>query len=164
MEVYRGYHLAFKMKNDWEYVERVGCDSAVVIIPITMDGNVILVEQMRHPIGRPVIEFPAGLVGDNDKGELVIDAAVRELHEETGYMPVAKGYEYLGQFPTPPGLTNEKVHMIRMLVMKDPDIIPEEGITVHSVPLEDLNIFCNSMTEADVSIKVLLYSLKYESF
>jgi len=57
---------------------------AVVIIPITEDGNFVMVVESRPNTSETVVvEFPAGMV---DKGESPLDAAKRELLEETGYV------------------------------------------------------------------------------
>ncbi len=57
---------------------------AVVIIPITADGNFVMVIQSRpNTKENVVVEFPAGMV---DEGEETIEAAKRELLEETGYV------------------------------------------------------------------------------
>jgi 8-oxo-dGTP pyrophosphatase MutT (NUDIX family) len=53
-----------------------------LVVPVTTEGDFILVRQYKHGVGRIVIEFPAGMV---DPGERPEDAAHRELAEETGY-------------------------------------------------------------------------------
>jgi ADP-ribose pyrophosphatase len=62
-----------------EYVIHPG---AVVVVPVLDDGRVVLVRQHRHPVGRVMIEFPAGKL---DAGEDLRACAERELVEETGY-------------------------------------------------------------------------------
>lgn len=162
-EMCTGKFLSLKKQGTWEYVERKGCSSAVIIIPITYNNEVILVEQMRIPLGRNVIEFPAGLVGDDCPTEEYIDAATRELKEETGYVPVGESYDYFGEFCTSPGLTNEKVHMLRLAVKKECDSEPEEGITVHVVPLSELRSWLREKSKTcDVSVKTFLYAMKCE--
>ena len=52
-----------------------------MVIPIFDDGRVLLERQYRHPMGRVMVEFPAGKL---DPGEAVLDCARRELIEETG--------------------------------------------------------------------------------
>ncbi len=60
---------------------------AVVIIPITTEGNYLVVVQARPNTYETVaIEFPAGMVDKNENNEY---AAIRELVEETGYVPTS---------------------------------------------------------------------------
>jgi 8-oxo-dGTP pyrophosphatase MutT (NUDIX family) len=67
----------------------------VTMVPVLPDGRIILVEQYRHGLGRVCRELPAGNI---DAGEDPLLAAVRELHEETGYRaasaPIALGSLY----------------------------------------------------------------------
>lgn len=55
---------------------------AVAIVALLDDGRVVLERQYRHPVGRVMLEFPAGKV---DPGEDRLACARRELLEETGY-------------------------------------------------------------------------------
>lgn len=55
---------------------------AVMVIPLLDDGRIVLERQFRHPIGRVMVEFPAGKL---DPGEDRLACAKRELQEETGY-------------------------------------------------------------------------------
>lgn len=55
---------------------------AVMVIPLLDDGRIVLERQYRHPIGRVLVEFPAGKL---DAGEDHLACAKRELREETGY-------------------------------------------------------------------------------
>lgn len=86
--LYEGKYKRLVEKDGWEFVERVNCCGIVLIIPMTDDHKVVFVEQFRVPVGKTVIEFPAGLAdGANTqtKEETLEDAARRELIEETGY-------------------------------------------------------------------------------
>ena len=84
-------HLQLVRRGGWEYVERPNVTGIVVIVPVTRDGELVLIEQYRVPVDRPVIELPAGLAGDvpGTEGERLEAAARRELLEETGYRPAA---------------------------------------------------------------------------
>jgi ADP-ribose pyrophosphatase len=70
------------VQRRWEAMERVNCHGIVVIVPITEEGEAVLIRQFRPPVNSYVVEFPAGL---NDRGEEIEEAAARELLEETGY-------------------------------------------------------------------------------
>jgi 8-oxo-dGTP pyrophosphatase MutT (NUDIX family) len=86
----------------WEAVERVNCKGIVVIIPVTKEGDLLLIRQFRPVLNSYVIEFPAGL---NDKGETLLDAARRELIEETGY--TSETFELIAEGPVSSGLSTE---------------------------------------------------------
>ena len=63
-----------------EYIVHPG---AVVIVPLLDDGRLLLERQFRYPVGRVMIEFPAGKL--DVQGEDRLACAKRELLEETGY-------------------------------------------------------------------------------
>src|SRR5215469_11646974 len=64
---------------DWYYVDT---PPSVMIVPVTADGNLVLVRQYRHNLKAHVLEFPAGTISDGEEREA---AALRELEEETGH-------------------------------------------------------------------------------
>ncbi|HCF91497.1 MAG TPA: NUDIX hydrolase, partial [Firmicutes bacterium] len=68
------------------------------------DGRLVLVRQYRHPIGRELLEIPAGKL---DGGEPPEQCAVRELSEETGLQPIE--LLELGKIVTAPGFCNEGI-------------------------------------------------------
>ncbi len=71
-----------------EYIIHPG---AVMVVPLLDDGRVVLERQFRYPVGRVMVEFPAGKL---DAGEGSLRCAQRELQEETGY--VATEWAYAG--------------------------------------------------------------------
>jgi ADP-ribose pyrophosphatase len=62
-----------------EYVVHPG---AVAVMPLLDDGRLVLERQFRYPVGRVMLEIPAGKI---DAGESTLACAARELLEETGY-------------------------------------------------------------------------------
>src|SRR5689334_15923154 len=93
--VWAGKYIEARRKGRWEFVGRANNIHAAVIVAID-DGNVLLVEQNRVPLGGPCLELPAGLVGDQNAGETAEESAARELEEETGYR--AERIEVIGRF------------------------------------------------------------------
>lgn len=85
------------------------------VVPLTDDGDVILVRQWRQPLGSFTLELPSGGVDeDEDPGE----AARRELFEETGFR--AEELEHLVAVHTSTGRTTEVCHLFRCLAVRDP--------------------------------------------
>lgn len=120
-----------------EIVEHPG---AVGVVALDDDGNVVLVNQYRHPVRRYVDELPAGLL-DVD-GELPLAAAQRELFEEAAL--VAAEWHVLVDLYTSPGMTDEaiRIYLARGLtdVGADDRFSPEHEeitLTVRRVPLAD---------------------------
>jgi 8-oxo-dGTP pyrophosphatase MutT (NUDIX family) len=90
------------VQRQWEAVERVNCEGIVAVVPVTGEGEMILIRQYRPPADNYVVEFPAGL---NDRGERLQEAAARELREETGYE--AKEMIFLARGPLSSGSSRE---------------------------------------------------------
>ena len=86
-----------------EYVRHPG---AVVIVPLTADGQLVFERQFRYPLDRVLIEFPAGKI---DPGEDILTTGQRELLEETGY--VAEDWRYLGVTHPCIGYSNERIEI-----------------------------------------------------
>jgi ADP-ribose pyrophosphatase len=86
-----------------EVVEHPG---GVAIVPVTADGNVLMVRQYRYPMGEELLEIPAGKL---ERGENPLDCAVRELSEETGC--TAGKWLSLGALYPSPGFCEEVLHL-----------------------------------------------------
>lgn len=139
--VWQGRFIAAKKSGKWEYVSRTRDVSAAVILAID-EGDVILVEQHRVPVGGPCIELPAGLVGDEEEGEALELAAARELEEETGYRP--ERIVALGRFYASPGMSAEYFTLVRaegLTRVGEGGGVAGEEIVVHRVPLAQVPAF-----------------------
>ncbi|GAB2696975.1 NUDIX domain-containing protein [Paenibacillus thermoaerophilus] len=78
---------------------------AVAVLPIKGD-RMIVVEQYRKPLGKSLVEIPAGKL---DGGEDPLEAAKRELMEETGY--TCPTIRHVASFYTSPGFADELIHL-----------------------------------------------------
>ena len=112
--------------------EVVDHQPAVVVVPVDVDGNVVLVRQYRYPVATELLEAPAGLVED---GEAPRDCAQRELQEEIGYR--AGSLESLGQFWTSPGFCTELMYVYMGKELEPSALEPDldENIETVMVPL-----------------------------
>ena len=107
---------------------------AAAMVPLTADGEVLLVRQFRYATGGWLLEVPAGKL---DPGEEPATCARRELEEETGYS--AGELISLGWIWTTPGFTDEKIHLYlaRGLEPARQSLQSDEVLTVEAVLLED---------------------------
>jgi 8-oxo-dGDP phosphatase len=85
--------------------EFVAHPGAVAIVALNQDNEVLLINQYRHPVREYLWEIPAGLL--DMPGESKLEAAKRELLEETGY--IAESWSELIEFHTTPGGNNETI-------------------------------------------------------
>lgn len=158
--VWAGKFIAAKTRGKWEYVSRTRGIKAAVILAVDEDDHVILVEQFRVPLGRPCIEFPAGLIGDHGEDEDATDAAARELEEETGYR--AARMEVIGEFYSSPGMITESFTLLRAHDLEQVGPgggVDGEDIIVHRVPLNGIEQFIAASRERGLGIDVRLLML-----
>ena len=115
--------------STYPYTYRKAHGSAAVVVPITADGSAVLVRQYRHPIGRVVVEFPAGAV---NPGESPAQAARRELLEETGYR-AGRLVEIGRFFPQPASASISMVFYLARNVRKVRAARPERTESLETV-------------------------------
>lgn len=158
--VWSGKYIEACRDGTWEYVRRRRGIGAAVILAITDEQEVILVEQFRVPLGRNCIELPAGLVGDDDSGEAAAATAARELEEETGYR--ARSMQSLGEYAASPGMSSETFELFRtegVSRVGEGGGVEGEELTVHLVPLRDLAAFLSAKRAEGSMIDVKLLTL-----
>jgi ADP-ribose pyrophosphatase len=147
-------------RGHWAYAQRTRTSGVVGIVAVTSEGELVLVEQYRPPIGGPVIELPAGLVGDveGEEDETFEAAAHRELFEETGYR--ADRMERVLEGVSSGGLCDEVVTLflargIRKVGEGGGDAA--EDIVVHTVPLDRLASWLNERQAGGAAVDFRVY-------
>ena len=136
--LHSGKFLTLIKEGHWEYVDRVHGIGVALIIGVTMEQKVLLVEQYRIPVHARTIELPAGIIGDEpgDAHESSAAAARRELLEETGY--AAGSIEVVTTGPSCSGITSERVTLFCAFNLHRTGKgggVAHEDITVHEIPL-----------------------------
>ena len=132
---------------------------AVAVLPLLSDGRVVMERQFRYPHGRVFFEIPAGKL--NFKGEDPLDAASRELREETG--AVAQKYTLLGELDTTPALIDEKIHLYLAedITFGERELDSDEFLDVELIPLRELvsMVMSGEIKDAKTQIAVLKTAL-----
>jgi ADP-ribose pyrophosphatase len=154
-ELHAGRHLRLVARNGWEFVERPGVHGIVLVVAVTPDGRLLLVEQRREAVDANVLELPAGLAGDagSPAREPLEEAARRELVEETGWDAAAM--ERLTSGPPSAGVTSEVVTLFRARDLTKVGAgggVEGEAITVHEVPLGTVETFLLEREEAGLLV------------
>ena len=108
---------------------------AVCVVPVTDEGEVIMVRQFRYAFGQTLLEIPAGKL---EPGEDPLKAALRELEEETG--TVAEKIEHIGELYTTVAILDEKIHMYLATGLSYKNAHPDEDefLEVEKIPLDTL--------------------------
>ncbi len=106
---------------------------AVVVVPVTDDGRIVLIRNFRISLSEKIYECCAGTL---EPGEDPAVCAGRELIEETGYR--AATIEPLGWFYTTPGMTDERMHafIAKGLTHVGQDLEDDESIEVETFPAD----------------------------
>ena len=151
------YRDAKGVVRTWEALERVGIGGIVVMVAVTPSGNVILERQFRPPVGRDVIELPAGLVESDETMEV---AAKRELIEETGWS--AGKLEFLAEGPISTGASTEA---LRAYLCTELEHVGKNGgddneiIEVIEVPLHNAQEFLRDRQNQGMLVDLKVFGL-----
>lgn len=128
---------------------------AVCVLPLLSDGQVLMERQFRYAHGRVFLEIPAGKL--NFAGEDPLEAAKRELREETG--AAAGKYTCLGGLDTSPALIDEKItmYLAEDLTFGERALDDDEFLEVERVPLDMLfdMVMRGEIRDAKTQIAVL---------
>ncbi len=162
--LYEGRFLRVRKKGHWEYVERHNTSGIVVILAVTGERELILVEEYRIPVGKHVVALPAGIAGDiaGAENEALAEAAKRELIEETGY--AAERMDYLTDGPPSAGLSTEIVTFYRargLTKVSEGGGDGSENIRVHLVPLGGLEAWIEAKRAEGCLIDCKVYAGLY---
>ena len=139
-----------------EIVEHADC---VAIVAVDADDNILLVKQFRKPVEKELLEIPAGGI---DAGEDAEAAVIREMREETGFMP--QRVEHLGGFYSTPGYCTEYLYLYLATDLTPSQLYAEdtEDIKVVRVPIKQIPELITSGRICDAkSIAGLLAFLEY---
>ncbi|GAB2686795.1 NUDIX domain-containing protein [Nocardia thraciensis] len=141
--VYSGAILALRLDQvampggrvvEREVIEHHG---AVAVAALDDDGDIVLINQYRHPLGRRLLELPAGLL--DQPGEDPLAAARRELAEETGL--AASEWAVLVDVALSPGFTDESLRIYLATGLRETDRpepeLEEADLEIVRMPLDE---------------------------
>ena len=146
-------------KNDvWEMVERKTHGRIVCVLPVTKEGDLILVKIFRFPLKDWIIESIAGLMDAGPEEE--ISLARKEMAEESGYASPEVEFLCRGHFTA--GLTNEELSYyvgLDAIKVGEPDLEDAEDIEVLEIPFSTASEFLREQQLAGVNVDVKLFGI-----
>jgi ADP-ribose pyrophosphatase len=159
--LHTGKFLALIQEGHWEYVDRVNATGSALILAVTADQRILLVEQFRIPVHARTIELPAGIIGDEpgDANESRAEAALRELMEETGY--AAGQMQYVTTGAACSGLTSERTTLFRASGLRRVGKgggVANEDIIAHEVPLNEVVGWLEAKARSGILIDSKIYA------
>lgn len=138
---------------------RLHCPEWVNILALTAKRELVMIRQFRHGTRCVELEIPAGII---ESGESPLEAAVRELREETGYAPIEPGKIIAEVYPNPAFQSNRCYYVLFEDVRKTQDSEPEalESILTFTRPFNDVlqSVLAGDMRHALMAHAVLHYA------
>ena len=134
----------------------------VNVVAMTDDGRMVLVEQYRHANGKTLLEIPGGSTNPSENGEPQEDpkkAALRELVEETGYVP--DDIRLLGVHAPNPAMQNNRMHTYIAFGCKkleEPDLDPFEDVRTVLLPVNEV---IEKVLSGEINHSIVVASLFY---
>ena len=161
---YHGRYIDLLEQDQWEYASRVHCSGVAVIVAVTDQRQLVMVEQYRIPVQASVIELPAGLIGDEPAhaSESGTAAALRELEEETGFS--AGTIETILRCPTTAGMADEMATFYlagKLTRLHDGGGDASEEIRVHVVDLDNVDHWLEEQSAAGIYLDPKIFSALY---
>ena len=160
-EIFEGFVLhvqkdTIKLPNEKtatrELIRHIG---AVCVVPVTDDGKVIVERQFRYPIDQVITEIPAGKLDSSTEDRL--EAAKRELREETGY--TADSWTDIGIYYPAAAYSDEKItmYLARGLHKGEQELDEDEFLNVTKRPMEELvdEIVSGKITDGKTQVAIL---------
>lgn len=159
IDVYQDY---VKIPNGntavWDFIKHKG---AAAVVPVTQNGNILMVRQYRNALDRETIEIPAG--GRDGEEEPMIVCAARELEEETGYK--SDHLELLIRLRTTVAFCDEQIDIFvaRDLVKTKQHLDEDEYVNVEEYPVKQLMemVYDGTLQDSKTVSAVLAYYNRY---
>ena len=141
---------------------------SVVVLPFVTGGDaptrndqVLLIRNMRYGLNKYLIELPAGTL---EPGEAPMNAAGRELQEETGHL--ARKLTAIGSFYASPGVLTEKLYAFAAFNLTPTQTMLDDGEEIEVVPMRYLDalemIRTGEIEDAKTVATLLMYALMFK--
>lgn len=148
--------FAIRGKRAWMY--KMTKPDVVVVLPFIGKGDILIEEQFRYPVNETLYELPAGYI---EKNERPIDAAKRELEEETGYKAIK--LKFMGvSYSSPGAISNKNYTFLATGLRKGRQLLDrDEELKVKKIKFSTaLNMIKSNKIRDGKTIIAILYHAK----
>lgn len=162
--LHEGKFIRLLSRDGWEHIERTNCNGVAVMVAVTEDDEILLVQQHRPPINAECIELPAGLIddGEGEDGETGLTAAKRELLEETGYVSDEWHEAFSG-----PGGAGASADILNFYIAIDAKKVGPGGgdstekIEIHKVSRKNIDFWIQEKVSEGIPVDPKIYAGLY---